>query len=148
MSTIRGLYNRIQKVDTDQIIAESLEDSASGFVGKQQDQMYEGINSDGSEREPAYSPVTIALKRIKGQRTDVVTLHDTGDFYRGQYIDVRNDIIIEDSADVKTAKLVKKYGEKMFGLSKPFKIMYLDEDLRPVFKNKIESATGLVMKSA
>jgi hypothetical protein len=146
MATIRGLYNRIKKVDTNHIAVTSIEDSANGFIDKQRDQMYEGINSDGKQRKPVYAPTTVAIKKRKGQRTDVVTLQDTGDFYGGQFIEVRDDVIVIHSADNKTAKLVEQYGETIFGLSPVFKKFYLDEDLRPVFKSKIEAATGLKMK--
>lgn len=146
MSTIRGLYKKIAGIDTNHLVALALEDSAHGMKEKQQDQMYEGIDADGENREPAYSPLTVAIKQNKGQRTDVVTLHDEGDFYAGIYIDVRTDLIIQDSADSKTGKLVKKYGEKIFGLFGLFRKLYLDEDLRPEFKIKIETATGLKMK--
>lgn len=148
MATIRGLYNRIAKVDTEQIIAEAFEDSAGGYIENQQDQLYEGINSDGEQREPPYAPLTIQIKERKGQRTDVVTLNDTGSFYQGIVMEVRTDMLVTDSADEKTGDLIKKYGEEIFGLSPAYRKMYITDHLRPVFNKKVEAATGLTMKKS
>jgi hypothetical protein len=145
--TIKGLYKKVEKLNTDEIAAESIEVSAAGYVENQQDQMYEGINSDGKQRQPAYSPVTVQIKRSKGQRVDVVTLNDTGDFYQGIFVDVRDNTLVIDSGDSKTADLLDKYGEEIFGLTGEFKRTYVNDHLRPAFKQKIESATGLKMKS-
>lgn len=107
--------------------------------------MYEGINSDGEIRKPDYTPTTVSIKIRKGQRHDVVTLKDKGDFYQAMGIDIRADEFIVTSFDPKTGKLVNKYGEEIFGLSEKYKALYIVENLRPEFKSVIEFETGLKM---
>ena len=64
-----------------------------------------------------YRPYTIEQKKKKGQPYDRVTLRDTGAFEKSFAIKIgRNEFYI-DSDDWKTEKLVKKYGEEIFGLT-------------------------------
>ena len=83
------------------------------------DQLFEGINADGvaiADYQP-YTPYTKTLKEAKGQPTGRVTLFDTGDFYKGFKFDKVGTKIYPDSTDSKTERLVKKYGEQIFGLT-------------------------------
>lgn len=80
-----------------------------------EDQLFErGIDGTGQPLQP-YAPFTIAVKRAEGRDPNIVTLFDTGDFYRGF------DLLFTDqfsvgvfSRDDKTPKLVQKYGNEIF----------------------------------
>lgn len=65
-----------------------------------------------------YSPVTIEIKKSKGQRTANITLKDTGDFYDSFFIEVRKDEIIIDGDSVKEdgTDLVEEFGPDIYGL--------------------------------
>tara|TARA_B100001287_G_C22686610_1_gene534240 strand:+ start:15205 stop:15678 length:474 start_codon:yes stop_codon:yes gene_type:complete len=91
-----------------------------------ENQLFEkGIRSDGTEIEPFYSPFTVELKQSRGQRTDHVTLKDTGDFYNSfvAFVDSSKDIIIQsnpikiDESTGFETNLIFKYGEKIEGLT-------------------------------
>ena len=146
MSTIKALYDRVKAMDTDSIIRKSIEAITEQMADKNAAQMFTGLRSDGTEITPTYKDTTIMIKKKKGQPSDRVTLRDTGSFYRGIKVTVEGDIIETDSSDEKAEKLKEKYGENIFGLGGEFKTDSINEDLRPVFKNNIEEATGLTMK--
>ena len=85
-----------------------------------EEQLYEqGINRLGvdiSDYAP-YSPVTIEIKRLKGQPTNRVTLRDEGDFERSFFLEVGDKQFEIKASDFKTEDLVKKYGEQILGLT-------------------------------
>lgn len=78
-------------------------------------QLFEkGIDGLGNELLP-YKPFTVAVKRSQGKDPNIVTLEDTGAFYRGF------DLLVTDqyslgvfSRDSKTPELVEKYGADIF----------------------------------
>lgn len=146
MATIKALLNRFENLNTDAIVAETMQESADAIAEKNKEQLYSGEDADGAEITPGYRPLTIAIKQSKGQPTDRVTLRDTGSFYQGIYVSVNGDRLITDSRDTKSAKLQDKYGEKIFGLNDKFSFEVIKETIRPVFKNKIQEAVKLVMK--
>jgi hypothetical protein len=147
--TIPSLYNKVKALDTDAIIEQSIVETKETIADLNAEQLFTGKRSDGSEILPSYSDRTIAIKEQKGQPTDRVTLRDTGSFYQGIRVEVEGARIVINSTDEKNESLNKKYSTakgNIFGLSIPFKREYLNEKLRPTFKNKISQATGLIMK--
>ena len=85
-----------------------------------QNQLYElGINSDNKKIADyaPYTSTTIAIKRLKGQPTNRVTLRDTGDFHASFFLDIDDYKFYIDSTDDKVNKLALKYGENIFGLT-------------------------------
>lgn len=83
-----------------------------------QDQLAQrGVDGAGDKLFPEYRPLTIKIKRIKGQPTDRVTLEDTGDFFDGFRIHYGRSFFGIFSQDDKADKLEKKYGPDIFGLT-------------------------------
>lgn len=85
-----------------------------------EEQLYEqGINNLGvsiSDYAP-YSPVTIEIKKAKGQPTNRVTLRDEGDFESSFFLEVGQNQFEIKASDWKTEKLIKKYGRQILGLT-------------------------------
>lgn len=83
-------------------------------------QLYEqGVNTYGvkiMDYKP-YQPLTIRIKREKGQPVDRVTLRDTGDFQSSFYLEVGNEQFEIKANDWKTDELIKKYGREILGLT-------------------------------
>ena len=73
-----------------------------------------GIDADGNLLQ-GYKPITIAIKKQKGEVYNRTTLLDTGDFYKGFDLLLRNGVISIYSKDSKSMDLVDKYGN-IFGL--------------------------------
>lgn len=97
-----------------------------------QEQLYErGINRLGvkiSDYAP-YAPLTIEIKKAKGQPTNRVTLRDEGDFESSFYLKVGDTQFEIRASDPKTEELIKKYGRQILGLT--------DENLEELIWNYI-----------
>ena len=86
----------------------------------EQDQLYDsGINTSGVKimSYKPYKPLTIRIKKEKGQPIDRVTLRDTGDFQSSFYLEVGNEQFEIKANDWKTEDLIKKYGREILGLT-------------------------------
>jgi len=64
-----------------------------------------------------YAPTTIAIKKMKGQPHDRVTLQDTGEFHASFYVDAREDEFELKANDWKSDYLERSYGKDIFGLT-------------------------------
>jgi len=90
-------------------------------------QLFEkGIDSDGKLLK-AYKPITVKIKKEKGEVYNRTTLLDTESFYNGFDLLIRNGVISIFSRDSKSMDLVDKYGN-IFGLI---------EDNQIIVNNKI-----------
>lgn len=98
------------------------------------DQLYDhGVNSLGvsiMDYKP-YRPLTIQIKEAKGQPTNRVTLRDEGDFQRSFYVDADNLQFEIKAEDWKTPKLVKKYGNSIFGLTPENIVKLMNDSIIP-----------------
>lgn len=93
-------------------------------------QLFEqGIDSDGQLLKP-YKPITIAIKRQKGEVYNRTTLLDTGDFYKGFDLLYKNGVISIFSRDSKSMDLVDKYGN-IFGLVKENQVIVNEKIVLP-----------------
>lgn len=90
-----------------------------GFlVGLIKNRLYQkGVDADGKKILPDYLPSTIEYKKEKRQRTSHVTLRDTGSFYDGIFVEIKDWIITVDSIDGKTPTLISKYGTSILGFT-------------------------------
>lgn len=94
-------------------------------------QMMDGRNADGSSIQPAYAPLTVEIKKAKGQVFDKVTLRDEGLFHQGTYLEKQGFPTEVNSTDKKTGKLDEKYdGEKFFGISEDNKKIITKEVIK------------------
>jgi len=93
---------------------------------------------DIADRVP-YKPLTIQLKRAKGQPTDRVTLKDTGDFHASIYLSFDTTKMTVMADDPKTAKLVRKYGYEILGLTEQ-NLIDLQAKIYPKLLDKFKRA--------
>lgn len=85
-----------------------------------QGQLFEkGIdrNGDSIASYRPYKPLTIEIKRLKGQPVNRVTLRDEGDFHASFQVIANNNSFFIDATDPKTLDLIRKYGEQIMGLT-------------------------------
>jgi hypothetical protein len=102
-----------------------------------------GKRADGTEITPTYSDLTIMLKDEKGQESRWVTLKDTGAFWSDMFVDVGNNSYEVGSADAKAQSLEKKYGKRIFGLTKESRSEeYIPLYLLPAVKDRITKRLG------
>ena len=99
-----------------------------------EDQLFErGVDREEkniSNREP-YRPITVSIKRQKGQPTSRVTTRDSGDFHESAFIKYGATFFEISFSDWKYGALVEKYGP-IDGLT--------DENLKDLLINYIKPA--------
>lgn len=104
-----------------------------------EDQLYEqGINRLGvniMDYAP-YSPLTIEIKKEKGQPYNRVTLQDEGDFEQSFYVEADTQQFTIKAADWKTEDLIQRYGRQILGLTEENKIILIWEYIYPELKAK------------
>jgi glycerol-3-phosphate cytidylyltransferase-like family protein len=143
VATIEQLIENLKAVNIPEVIQASVSETIEEIKNYQQQQMFFGLNAQGEKTKrldgkyDIYSPMTVAIKRLKGQPTDRVTLRDTQDFYIGITVKPERSEVIINSSDEKTSKLIEMYGEDIFGLNKDYAAEYSTNDLGPIATNKI-----------
>lgn len=104
-----------------------------------EDQLYEqGINRLGvniMDYAP-YSPLTIEIKKEKGQPYNRVTLRDEGDFEHSFYVEADTQQFTIKAADWKTEDLIQRYGRQILGLTEENKIILIWAYIYPELKAK------------
>ena len=104
-----------------------------------EDQLYEqGINRLGvniMDYAP-YSPLTIEIKKEKGQPYNRVTLRDEGDIEQSFYVEADTQQFTIKAADWKTEDLIQRYGRQILGLTEENKIILIWEYIYPELKAK------------
>lgn len=120
MSALRDYIARLNSVTVgsqEEQIFKILKSNEAVAVDLNLSQLNDGINSDGSSIEPPYRELTREIKKGKGQRSDVVTLKDEGDFHEGFFIEGESFPVGFWSRDYKVIELTQKYGSEFFGLT-------------------------------
>lgn len=141
--TLHELSRRLKGFELLHEVQEAVIETSNDIITLNQGQMSLGSRSDGTEITPTYSDLTIMLKDEKGQETRWVTLKDTGAFWSDMFVDVGNSSYEVGSADAKTVSLEKKYGKKIFGLTKESKSEeYIPLYLLPAVQDRITKKLG------
>lgn len=80
-------------------------------------QLYDsGEDRNGNKIQPPYAPVTVQIKRKKGQPTNRVTLRDTFEWQSSFFVQYLADGFEIMASDWKTDRLKAKYGDSILGL--------------------------------
>lgn len=140
------LIEKLQAVNVEEIIAQSITESKQDFTALQSDQLYAGKRSDDTDIEPEYSASTRRHKKSKGQPYDRVTTRDTGKYHAGLDVKVKGDDL-EIGSDVPYEQyLDKRYGKKLYGLTAERTEAYAFGPFWSVLKTKFESLTTLIIE--
>lgn len=107
-----------------------------------EEQLWRGLDSEGRRIRPPYRPLTIRIKRSKGQPVNRVTLRDTGDFYAGTNVLYGLDEFRIINTDEKAAKLRAKYGPEILGLNEQSRDL-LAEKIKPGLINEFRTAANV-----
>ena len=126
MKIITDLLDRVVKVNEDltsgKMIQKIIQENEAAIIDMNaQEQLFEyGENSLGVSiaSYAPYAPITIAIKKLKGQPTNRVTLRDEGDFESSFYLVISDKQFEIKASDWKTEELVEKYGSSILGLTK------------------------------
>jgi hypothetical protein len=141
--TLHSLQRSLKGFELLAELQEAVIETSGEMITLNQGQMSLGKRADGTEITPTYSDLTIMLKDEKGQESRWVTLKDTGSFWGDMFVDVNANSYSLSSADEKTQKLEKKYGNKIFGLTKESKSEeYIPYYLQPALQERITKKLG------
>jgi hypothetical protein len=141
--TLHEMQRRLKGFELLEEVQEAVIETSKDIIILNQGQMSLGVRSDGTEITPTYSDITIMIKDEKGQESRWVTLHDKGDFWNNMFVDVGNSSYEVGSADAKAQSLEKKYGKKIFGLTKESKREeYIPIYLLPAVQERITKRLG------
>lgn len=130
----------------DYVKAELIDNEAIIIDMNVEDQLFEkGITSKNVRIDSyaPYSPLTLAIKRVKNQPTSRVTLRDEGDFHSSFYIEFTEDSFTIKASDEKAEYLEFAYGSDIFGLTPENKEELSEYYLRPALLAKLKEHLGL-----
>lgn len=132
------LSERWSKIDFIDLAGDVLNDMSDYIAELNRNQMEsKGIRADGTDIDPLYTELTDFIKTRKGQRTDHVTLKDSGSFHNSISADIYGTELILDASDSKTSDLIDKYGE-VLGLTDE-SIMLLRAKFMPLYIQAIQN---------
>lgn len=133
MTRLKGTILFLQQISSSYraLAFQVIQENEDRIIDLNLQQLYDGLNADGSPIEPEYTPFTVAIKRRKGQPSDRVTLRDTGDFWEGIALKVFETEFELIGTDSKTDKLKAKYGDLIIGLSEESRLRLLNDILIP-----------------
>lgn len=106
-----------------------------------EDQLFgKGITRDGIEIAEylPYAPLTVEIKKLKGQPTTRVTLRDEGDFHSSFFIDYQEGGFQIKADDWKTDKLMYDYGDEILGLTDENFKEFADDYVRPALTKLLQ----------
>lgn len=136
---IRDLVNLITQLSVDELAYKiTLQTETKKLIIdlNTQEQLFEGINSEGQDLESIggeYRPYTIEIKRQQGLPTDRVTLFQSGSFYDSFEIDVfKGGFNIVADTDKEDGDLQFRWGSEILGLTEDSK-----KDLVNYYRNEI-----------
>jgi hypothetical protein len=134
------MLQRMNILDIEKEIHQSLLDTIDVYVEQQRDQMLHGKNKKGTligkYRNPVYAKNKFEMNGLAGYKN--VDLLLTGRFQSKIFVEVRDKELFIYSHDSKADKLESKYGDEIFGLSKKYKIPFVDAN-RTAFLNRIKN---------
>lgn len=137
--TIDAIISNTEALDFNAVIGETVEDTKEIFADLQTDQMLHGKNAEGNVigtyRSEEYAEQKSRQNPLAGFGN--VDLRREENFYRGIEVHASANAVTVTSRDGKTAKLVDKYGEVIFGLSPEYLAIY-QGDFGPVATDKIK----------
>lgn len=138
MERLELLVKKFETLPIKDFIKEVIADNKELIEDKNAEQMFRGELPDGSQITPPYKDITVAIKSLKGQPTDRVTLKDSGDFYKGITLNLESDSFTLDNTDEKTEGLIVKYGDPL-GLSEQSREEIKEEVFKPFLLEKFKT---------
>jgi len=146
---LRDIANKAKKLDSNRLMFEVLKNDKKIQkeildLNRWAQLFRKGIDSDGillSDVRPkgGYTSYTIQLKREKLQRTDHVTLRDSGEFYDSFKLKVSNTFFeIDANPNKDQTNLFDEWGEDVLGLTDESKDI-LTTKLIPLLQTKLNT---------
>lgn len=147
LTQFKNLISDLQSFDFGAEQNRIINDTKDEVADSLKSQMASGKDGNGNDIRPAYSPMTIFLKKEHGiglgAVTDRVTFYMTGAFYSGLNTRVSGSMFDFDSNVSYISKIIQRSGEKVLELSKANRMDYANDVLMPLFSQVLKLKTGL-----
>jgi hypothetical protein len=119
MSRLDTVIRKLEQLSgplLEEIIEKAADQQRELMERLQIEQLDDGQRADGTTIGPPYAPLTVQLKRQKGQQTSKVTLLDQGNFRNSLKAEKHGKAYHMEFKDRKTEALLDKYGPTIEGL--------------------------------
>lgn len=152
MATLQEQLNRVKKLNPERIsriLFDSVREIENQIIElNTKGQLFKGTDSEGNRlynkrtKSSVYSSLTEVISGGKKKAGTPYTLEDTGDFYKGFFINIEKDKAVIGSKDSKTALLEADYGE-IFGLTDKNLKAVIQEKILPLLQKEIRRTLGI-----
>lgn len=149
MASAAELVRQLQKIDIDENVDSSIQETKDVLLDMNKQQLDEGIRADGDkihwlkDTHYPYTKPYAKKKSAKGLQTSVVDLNFGVGIAKSEQIKV-NGTELELSSSIKLGDyLEENYGKQIFGITKENKKAYTFGAFFQAFRKRIESASGL-----
>jgi hypothetical protein len=141
--TVKELNDKMQAVDVDEMVRQSVIQNASKIVTLNRRQLEVGKNAEGQTVGAYRSSAYAKFKKEMGSKAPyrVPDLKLTGAFHKGFFLEVEDNDYYIQSTDEKAPALAEKY-DKIFGLTKESQQVAKEFNTRTLGKI-FKQATGL-----
>lgn len=144
--TVRELYRKFASFDTQKEGIRAIEVTKDDAVDFNRKQLYfSSIRSDGTYLQGYKSEFYAEYKNDKNPSPGfgAPDLYDTGSFQGKMFAIVNGGKLEFSSKDIKTGKLVEKYGKSIFGLTKQSLDEYAKVNVHNELVRRLKDVTGL-----
>lgn len=147
--TIEGLLKKVKTVDLKTAVPAIIKKTDYGIIALNQNQLFKtGSDSKGNKlrkyRDKYYAEYKNRRNPLPG--LNVPDLKNSGEFYKGFSVTLKQKTFSVSSTDDKSPGLQKKYGRFIFGLHKDSMKEYTFTIFYPDLKKYITKKTGLIFK--
>lgn len=146
MQSFISFNEKFQKIKPNELVKDAVLMTGDKAIEINQSQLYDQSEDRKQRKLQDYSDADYA--RYKQTLNPLLALgspdlKETGAFYDAFYAEVSGQKITLNSTDFKTDRLVKKYGEDIFGLNPDNLVFYARNYVKPKILTDISLATGL-----
>lgn len=150
LNNLRNTINKLEQFNWGAELETIVTTNTDALVQLQELQLYEGIDSKGSQITldgRGYSKKTFEIKTAKGQPTDRVTWKDTGALYSSlEAILTSNSITFTSvSEEVKFNIMIERSGPDVIGLDEEKRLQFATNITLPAIKQIFNDKTGFVI---
>lgn len=141
--------NKFQRLNTDRLVQDAVLLTGDKAILLNQEQLYKfSEDSEGRALKPYASGDYANYKQSLNPFLSLgqPDLRQTGAFYDAEYVEVNSKTITFGSTDEKTPSLERKYGSKIFGLTKYNMAYFANQHVIPKIREEISLFTGLGVK--
>lgn len=147
MAYTRDIIERLQGLNLESLLTESIAETAAQYVDLNTAQLYQGKDGDGQAISPLYRSNGYADEKSRMNSAPgygVPDLKLTGAFYRGYTVRVEGQDLVKDSNVEYADELFNKYGNAIGQLNEVNHEEYVERELAPVLYDKVREQTGLI----